>query len=530
MKLGTLGLAGPCQTPGVLEAPRFPRGCVASAHYLASAAGLQVLAGGGNAVDAAVAANLTLGVVAPYLCGYGGDLFALVWRGEPLGYCGDGRAPRAATVEGVRAAAAAGEMPERGAVTVTVPGAVQGWCDLLERFGSRSFGELARPALRYAAEGFPLTCLGGAILQALGEVHRSSAWRAVYAEAAPGRWLCQPDLAKTIESLAEHGPDVFYRGEIAAAIAEHVQAEGGLLAPDDLASHRGEWVAPLSAPYRDVEVLELPPPTQGVTALEALRLVDRTGPLPPAGADREHLLIEAVKLALADRDGFVTDPAHMHRSAEDLISDPWIDRRRLLIDPARAAEPAGARPLTGGTAYFCAADPDGMLVSLIQSNYHDFGSGVTVPGWGINLQNRGAMFRLDDDHPNSIAPGKRTLHTLIPALALRGGRPWLVFGTMGADAQAQVHLQLLARVVDDGADVQEALSAPRWRVVPGGWSVLVESRWDPAVVSTLEERGHRVSTTSAYDPRMGHAHAIEVHDPGYGGATDPRTEGAVLGL
>jgi gamma-glutamyltranspeptidase / glutathione hydrolase len=516
----------------VREALAFPRACVASAHYLASAAGLEVLASGGNAVDAAVATNLTMGVVAPYFCGFGGDLFALVWQGGAHGYCGDGRAPEAATPEAVREAAGSDEMPNRGPLTVTVPGAVQGWFDLLERFGTRSFGDLARPALRYAQDGFLLTRRGGGTLGWLRAAHESRSWQAVYGEAGPGHWLRQPALARTIEAVADGGPEVFYRGEIGAAIAEHVEAEGGLLAPADLAAHQGQWVDPLAAHYRDRQILELPPPTQGVSALEALRIVEGAGPLPPAGPGREHLLIEAMKLALADREE-VTDPEHMRLEPEEMLSDGWVDGRGSLLDLAQAGSPSSGRALAGGTAYFCAADAEGTLVSLIQSNYQDFGSGLTVPDWGINLQNRGAMFSLRPDHPNQIAPRKRTLHTLIPALALREGSPWLVFGTMGGDAQAQVHLQLLCRVVDDGADLQEAVAGPRWQTIVGDWTVLAETRWEPETLRGLADRGHRIAETADYDTLMGHAHAIGAGTDGrrgYTGATDPRAEGAVLGI
>src|SRR5207245_1028364 len=255
-----------------------------------------------------------------------------------------------------------------------------------------------------------------------------------------------------------------------------------------------------------------------------------TGPLPEDGPKRHHLLIEAAKLALADRDANVTDPAHMRITPEELASDGWARRGAHRIDPKAAGRPPPGAPAGGGTAYLCAADRDGMLVSLIQSNYMGFGSGVTVPSWGINLQNRGAYFSLDPRHANAIAPRKRTLHTLIPALALRDGRPWLVFGSMGGDGQVQTHVQLLARVIDDGQDIQRAIDAPRWLVSPGDWSVAAESRFDPALVEELRRRGHDVTVTVARDSLMGHAHAILLTDHGYAGATDPRTEGAVLGL
>jgi gamma-glutamyltranspeptidase/glutathione hydrolase len=510
---------------------RFPTGCVASPHYLASATGLAVLATGGNAMDAAVATNLTLGVVTPYLCGYGGDLFAIVWKDGVHAYNGSGRAPAAATPEAVRNSVGGEQMPTFGPHSVTVPGAVEAWFALLERFGTRWFGDLVRPARRYAHEGFVLTARAEASLARAREVFAGSPeWMAVYGEASAGHLLRQSGLTRTIDMLSTDGPDAIYRGQIGQAIVEQVRSLGGLMAEEDLMEHRGDWVQPISIDYRGVEILELPPNTQGVAVLEALRIVQEWGELPPDGADRHHLLIEAMKLALADRDAHVTDAGSMKVSPQDLLTDAWTSDRVRALDPRKASEPASGRAAVGGTAYMCAADGDGMCVSLIQSNYMGFGSGVTVPDWGINLQNRGAYFSLDPGHVNVIAPRKRTLHTLIPAMALRDGRPWFVFGSMGGDGQAQTHLQLLTRIVDDGEDVQRAIAAPRWVVSPEDWSVVAESRFDARWVDDLRARGHDVSLTAELDPLMGHAHAILVERQGYAGATDPRAEGAVLGL
>jgi gamma-glutamyltranspeptidase/glutathione hydrolase len=515
-----------------VEAKRFPTACVASPHYLASAAGLAVLASGGNALDAAIATNLTLGVVTPYLCGYGGDLFAIVWKdGSAFAYNGSGRAPAEAGLDAVRRAVQRDRIPDSGPHSVTVPGAVEAWFALLERFGTLWFGDLVRPARRYAHEGFVLT---GKAAESLARARErfadSPEWMAVYGQARAGALLHQPGLARTIDMLSTDGPDAIYRGQIGQAIVDHVRSLGGLLSEDDLAEHHGDWMNPISADYRGIEVLELPPNTQGISVLEALRIVEANGDLPREGPDRHHLLIEATKLALADRDAYVTDANEMRLPVEDLIGDDWISERLRGIDLGRATEPAPGRAAVGGTAYMCAADGDGMCVSLIQSNYMGFGSGLTVLDWGINLQNRGAYFSLDPGHANVIAPRKRTLHTLIPAMALRDGRPWLAFGTMGGDGQAQTHLQLLTRIIDDGEDVQRAIDAPRWVVTPEGWTVLAESRFDPSLISELERRGHRISRAGEFDPVMGHAHAIMIEPSGYAGASDPRAEGAVLGL
>jgi gamma-glutamyltranspeptidase/glutathione hydrolase len=482
-------------------------------------------------MDAAVAANLTLGVVTPHLCGYGGDLFALVWRDGPFAYNGSGRAPAGATLEAVRTAAGGGALPTFGPLTVTVPGAVEGWFVLLDTFGTRSFEELARPALRLAREGFPVSAMASQSFSRAKILYEGSdEWQRVYANTSEGALLVQPDLAHTIETLSGDGPHAYYRGEIADAICEQIRSMGGLIGPEDLAEHRGEWVEPMHGRYRDVDVLELPPNTQGVTALEALGIVEALGPLPADGPDRQHQLIESVKLALADRNRYVTDPDHMPIPAEKLISSAWIAERAGKFDPERAGDPGTGLAAPRGTAYLCAADGEGMLVSLIQSNWMGFGSGVTVPNWGINLHNRGQIFSLDPGHVNVIGPGKRTLHTLIPAMALRGNRPWVVFGTMGGDGQAQIHLQLLARIVDDGRALQPAIDAPRWVVSPSDWSVTAESRFGAATVDGLRARGHRVSVTGELDRAMGHAHAIMVDGDGYLGATDPRAEGAVLYL
>jgi gamma-glutamyltranspeptidase/glutathione hydrolase len=513
-----------------MAARRFPRGGVASPHYLASVAGLATLARGGNALDAAIATNLTLGVVTPYLCGYGGDVFAIVWDGDLHGYLGSGRSPAAATIDEIRSRAESDTMPYFGPHSVTVPGAIAGWFDLLERWGSRSFGELAAPALGYARDGFELTPTGAELLGAAVSLYEDfPALRAVYEGVDPGQVLRQPGLQRTIETLAADGPDAYYRGPIAAAITEAVQAGGSLLTAEDLADHRNRWADPLRATYRGVDVAELPPPTQGVTALEALRILDGFE-LPADGPDRHHLLIEAVKLALEDRNEHVSDPAAMTVTPETMLADDWIDERRSRIDPQRAIALASGAARVGGTAYVCAADGDGLLVSLIQSNFLVFGSGVHVPEWGINLNNRGSSFALDPASVNALAPAKLPMHTLIPAMALRDDEPWLVFGTMGGHSQAQVQVQLLVRMVDDGADPQDALDAPRWCITPSNWMLRAEPSFPPEWFDALRRLGHDPHRAPPVDTGMGHAHAIQRTRDGYAVATEPRAEGAALGL
>jgi gamma-glutamyltranspeptidase/glutathione hydrolase len=518
----------------MIEAKRFPRGCVASPHYLASAAGLATLASGGNALDAAIATNLTLGVVSPYMCGYGGDIFCIIREpssDELVTYNGSGRSAAGATAEAVRAAVGSSEMPRMGPHSVTVPGAVLGWFTLLERFGRRSFADLAQTPLRYARDGFPISSAIARSLRTTAQVYTADwaqEWRSIYADAPTV--LRQPDLARTIQTLCDDGPDAYYRGPIAEAIAETVQRFGAFITSEDMAAHTGDWVELLSTTYRGATIYEMPPNTQGVAALEALNIVEELDLGLPESGKRHHVLIEAMKLALADRTQYVTDPDHMKIDAALLASKEWAAARRVDVDVERASTPAPGRAAVGGTIYLCAADADGMLVSLIQSNYAGFGSGVTVPGWGINLQNRGGYFSLGDDHANVIAPRKRTMHTLMPAMAFRDGKPWLVFGSMGGDGQAQTHLQFLNRVLDDGADIQDAISAPRWVINPGDWSVRAESRFDTDTLVELSRLGHEVTEGGPLESGMGHAHAIEVTPYGYAAATDPRAEGAALGL
>ncbi|HEY3239839.1 MAG TPA: gamma-glutamyltransferase family protein [Acidimicrobiia bacterium] len=513
------------------EARRFPAAAVATPHHLATSTGLEVLGKGGNAVDAAVAAALTLAVVAPYTSGPGGDCFALVWAGAGVhAYNGSGRAPAAASLDAVRGRA--GEaMPERGPLTVTVPGAVDAWFALLERFGTMRFEEVAARARGYATAGFPLSAQGAARIAAgapaaTGQVGE---WEAVYGKAAAGQRLVQPGLARTLEALSAQGPDALYRGELGAAMAACVASAGGLLTASDLDTHRGDWVTPLSSSYRGVEVVELPPNSQGTTAHFALNLVEAAGSAPTDPIERMHLLIEAVKLALVERDAHLTDPVHMSVGPA-YLADPARARERVSELRPHAAQPPTGHGGAGGTAAVVAVDPGGDAVSLLGSNYMGFGSGITVPGWGINLHNRGAYFRLDPNHVNVVAPAKRTLHTLMPAIVLRDGRPWCVLGVMGGDGQAQTHVQLLSRLVDDGEDLQVAVSAPRFLVEVNGWHLHLEGRLPPAIVDGLLRRGHDARPASRWDQRMGHAQAIVVGDAGLAGASDPRAEGLVSGL
>ena len=503
--------------------------CVATAHHLASQAGAKVLAEHGNAVDAAVAANLVLAVVLPYQCGLGGDLMAIVAHGdEAVGYRGCGRSAQAATIEAVRdALGTEGPMPRYGAHTVTVPGAVRGWFDLLERFGSRSFAALAAEAVAVARDGFPLSAAAAALIQRSKPL-QDAAWQAIYGTAAGGANLRQPGLARTLQVLSEEGPESFYAGRIGDAIAGAVQAEGGLLSPADLSRHLGHWVAPLCAPYRDAEILELPPPSQGVGVLEALRIIESCGRLPPGDVDRHHLVIEAVKAAQADLRANVADPEVMQIDARDLLGDTWIDWRSSRLRMERATQPERGPASPGGTTYLTAADADGQMVSLIQSNYMGFGSGITVEGWGINLHYRGSDFVLEPAATNALGPARYTRHTLSPGLIRKDGHPWACLGTRGGDYQVPIGVQLITRLVDDRRSARAGAGRPsvdRWAGELDGWNGAGVRRACGRRVAGAGARGHQ---------RKSRSRRSCPGDPGGRGrhvaAADPRTEGGVGGV
>lgn len=505
------------------SAGHFPHAAVCSPHYLATAAGVKVLHEGGNALDAAIATNLTLAVVTPYLCGFGGDLFAIIFDGRQAhGYIGSGRSPTGASLERVGS-----DVPSRGPMAVTVPGAVRGWFDLLEKLGTKSFEQLAATALGYARDGFVLSAGAAATMAASGSQFRGDwahGWHEVFDSAAAGEMFAQPQLAQTITAIARRGPQAFYSGAIAKAISESTQ---GWISTADLAAHLGEWVAPMRHNFAGLEILEMPPPTQGVSALEAIAIFESLPATKPNTAIRNHALIEAVKVALCDRDVHLTDPQHMQIDPQELLNGERTSRAAAGIRPSLASTPPAGRAAQGGTAYLCATDKDGMCVSLIQSNYMGFGSGVSTRG--INLQNRGAYFSSDENHVNALGPSKRTLHTLVPAMALRDGKPALVFGTMGGDGQIQTHAQLLARYALDGELPAEFISAPRWVINPSDWKVAAEVSLGQTVIDGLRKRGHHIKVVSANNSAMGHAHAIARGPKGWYAASDPRCEGAALG-
>jgi gamma-glutamyltranspeptidase / glutathione hydrolase len=524
-------------------------GMLATSQPLAVQAGIEMLRHGGNAVDAAIAANAVLGVVEPMSCGVGGDLFAIVWEartGKMFGLNASGRSPYRATLEEMRGRGLA-EVPEAGPLSWSVPGAVDGWEALRARFGSRPLGELLEPAIAVADEGFPVSEFIAGMWQASEPelaTYPDSARTYLPAGRAPraGEIFRNSDLAATYRELARGGRDAFYRGRIGRDLIAFSEASGGLLAPDDLADMSATWVEPVGSDYRGVRVWELPPPGQGTTVLQMLNLLEAFDlrSLGPRSADYWHLFVEAKKLAYADRARFIADPEMVRVPVEELISKGYADERRKRIDPARARAgiPAGD-PLRGDTVYLAAVDAQRNCVSLIQSNYQHFGSRMVPGRLGFALQNRGSQFSLDPAHPNRLEPHKLPFHTIIPALATRGEKPWLVFGVMGADMQPQGQVQVLVNLLDFGMNVQAAGEAPRIEHLGSptptgrpeserGGMLAVEAGIPEEVFAELQRRGHQAVWTE----RSTGGYQGIVIDPATGalqGGSEPRFDGCAAG-
>ena len=476
-------------------------GVAATSHPLAAQAGLQMLQRGGSAVDAAIAMAATLTVVEPTSNGIGGDAFALVWDGGRLhGLNGSGRAPAALTVEAVERAGF-DSMPPTGWLPVTVPGAPAAWADLHARFGRLPFAEVLAPAIAYAEQGHHVTPTVARNWERGVELmrqRREPMFAGFLQTFAPGgrapragERFVSPDHAATLRRIAATNARDFYEGESAQAIHAFARATGGLITADDLAAHTSTWVEPISVDYRGYTVWEIPPNGQGIAALIALGILGGLdlGRHPRESAEAYHLQIEAMKLAFADAYRYVADPERAEVPVRGLLDPGYLEARRALIGPeARVPEP-GAPP-RGGTVYLCAADRDGQMISMIQSNFHGFGSGVVVPGTGIALQNRGYGFTLAEGHPNRLEPGKRPYHTIIPGFLTRGGEAVGPFGVMGGEMQPQGHTQVIVNSVDYGLNPQAALDAPRWRVE--GATVHLELETPRHVVEGLIGRGHAV--------------------------------------
>jgi len=544
---------------------RGRHGAVVAPHHLATAAGLSVLRAGGHAVDAAIATNAVLATVMPSACGIGGDAFWLIWDAaarRQYALNGSGRAPAGADPAALRARGLQ-TLPLRGPLTVTIPGAIRSWGDAHARFGRLSRGQVLAPAIELAAAGFPAwdgfidavdrTCLivsrelgrdapFGAYYQAHGR-----AWR-------PGELVRFPALAGTLERLAEDGFDAFYDGDLGERQARFLAEAGGPHVAADFRDHTSTWGEPISTTYRGVKVTTHPPNSSGIVALELLNILEASGEAPdPAvfGPDADghgravgdpgwiHRAIEAAKLAMADRDAHLTDPEFRDIPVHRLLDPGYAAELARRIVPGRASTPvATTNPPGGGTVYLAVVDGQGNAVSLIESNYMGFGSGLVDPETGIHYQNRGSYCSLEPDHANVLAPRKRTLHTLLPGMLFREpDRPWVVAGSMGGDAQPQVHAQLVSALVDGGLDVRAAISAPRWYVEPERHFapptvVRIEPRFRAGVLEALAGMGHDVRPGAAFDSGLGHQHAIELVEGGpsadggsVAAATDPRSAG-----
>lgn len=476
--------------------PVLARNVVATSQPLAVQAGLRMLAQGGNAIDAALATAIALTVVQPTSNGIGSDAFAILWKsGRLYGFNGSGRSPASLSPEKF---AGLDAMPYLGWDPVTVPGAVDAWVRLSERFGRLPFADLFSPAIEYASEGYavsPIAARGWAV--AAKKFEKFTAFAETFLPGGraplPGEQFSSPGHARTLEEIASTKGESFYRGDLARKIADHARETGGLLTEEDLAVHRGEWVEPISQEFAGHHLHEIPPNGQGLAALIALGILRRLGVerCEPDSADSLHLQIEALKIAFAEAHQHVADPEFMAAPATRFLDEDFLAERAGEIDIERAARPRSTVPVGKGTVYLTAADRDGTMISFIQSNYEGFGSGIVIPDTGIALQNRGFGFSLQPGHPNRAAGGKRPFHTIIPGFVTEDGAPVMSFGVMGGHMQAQGHVQMMVRIFGYRQNPQTASDAPRFFVRPDS-TVSLEPGVPPETVSELERRGHTV--------------------------------------
>ena len=519
------------------------RGVVSAENPLAAQAGANVLAHGGNAVDAAIATNAVMGVVEPMMNGIGGDLFAIVYdakSGKLYGLNASGWAPAGLSVEFLKSKGIA-KMPQKGIQSVTVPGAVDGWAKLIARFGTKKFAELLAPAIYYSREGFPVPEWDAAYwadeVDLLKQDKNAAATYLVGGHAPRlGEVFRNPDLARSLEAIASGGRDAYYRGESAKSIVALSGRLGGTMTPEDLADYSSEWVEPISTTYHGWAVYEIPPNGQGIAALEMLNIMEQfsLGQFGHNSTDALHAMIEAKKLAYADMYRYVADPKFSQVPVQGMLSKEYAARRAKLVDMAKANCDVlpGEPPLaTGGdTTYLTVTDSDGNMVSLIQSNYSGFGSGLVADGTGFALQNRGGLFSLDPNSPNKLAGHKRPLHTIIPGF-MSNGQERIAFGIMGGFNQAQAHAQFVSNVVDFGMNIQEALEAARFsKYTFAGCDVYLEDRVPLAVRDGLAARGHKIDLHGAYSAVMGGGQAVQ-RDISSGvnyGASDPRKDGEAI--
>ncbi len=534
----------PAQRPSTLAGRSTvyaPHGMVATSQPLASAAALDVLRNGGNAIDAAVAASAVLGVTEPHMTGIGGDMFAIVWLAKEQRLVAINASGRAGAkmfrdtlvARGFRAGS------QQGAMSITVPGALAGWDLLLRTHGTRTLAQMLQPAIGYARDGFPVTPIIAAQWAEQTELlSRDAAAKATYLPngRAPraGEWFANPDLARTMQAIADSGVSHFYSGALGRRVVEHVARLGGFLTLDDFRSNAPGWVTPISVPFRGYRVWELPPNNQGVAALEMLRILEPYDlrAMGHNSAPYLHHLIEAKKLAYADLDRFVGDADHLELSADAMLNDRFIAARRALLNTTRAQERVEPGPsrTRSETVYLTTADAEGNMVSFINSIYDYFGSGVVVPGTGFALHNRGAGFTLTPGLPNTVAPGKRPFHTLIPGFVTQtvNGREqaYMSFGLMGGGVQAQGHAQMLLNHLVFGMDIQTSIDAPRFRHY-NGYRVALEAPIDDATRAALTAMGHVLIDQPPI--AFGGAQAIIRLPRGYSAGSDPRKDGLAIG-
>jgi gamma-glutamyltranspeptidase/glutathione hydrolase len=516
-------------------------GMVAAAHPLATLTGVEVLKAGGTAADAAVAVNAVLAVTQPNMCGVGGDFFCLYYEAGTRRVHflnGAGRSGSRAGLDELRRRGM-DRLPVVGPPAVSVPGCVRAWGMLLERFGTKPLAELVAPAIHYAGAGFPISSLTSQAIQEFQPASPDPEWHRVFAPDGrppePGARFVQTDLARTLRDLAAEGPDLFYTGRVARAIGA-CMADDGFVTREDLAAHTGEWGEPIWTTYRGVRIYESPPPTQGLAALLGLNLLEGfpLAQYPIHSVQHLHLLLEAVKLAYADRDRWIGDPAHAPVPVPALLSKEYAARRRRDLNEDKAQAYVFGDP-EGDTTGFVVADGHGDVVSVIQSLFNGFGSGVVAPGTGVVLQNRGRHFSLEPGHPAVFAARKRPFHTLMASIATRDDRPVLGFATMGGNGQAMFHIQVLTNLFDYGLDIQEAIERPRFLIgafLPDDPADMthVESRVGAAVLAGLEAKGHRIKAAPEFFGRCGHAHGVVLRDGALMGGADPRGDGAALGF
>ena len=525
-------------------------GMAATSHPLATQAAITILQSGGSAVDAAIAANAVLGLVEPTGCGIGGDLFAIIWdsnKKEITGLNASGKSPQNLTLDHFRDNKMT-EIPYLGPLPITVPGAVDGWFEMHDKYGKLTMMEILQPAISYAEEGFPVSETVAWLWNENSQSRTNfPGFMKVFMPngKAPkkGEIFKNPALASTYKKIANNGRDIFYKGEIAEEIDQFMKENNGYLSYDDMANHKSNWIEPMSTNYRGYEVYQLPPNTQGVAVLQLLNILEAYDIRDMGFASSEyiHTFVEAKKLVYEDRAKYYADPDFTNIPIDYLISRDYADKRRKLIDPNLAAKTvtAGDLPLENGdTLYLTVAEKDGNMVSLIQSNYGDMGAGLTPTNLGFSFQNRGQLFSLKDDHPNVYAPNKRPFHTIIPAFVTKDDKPWLSFGLMGGSMQPQGHAQIIINIVDFEMNTQEAGDAARIRhtgssqptdqIIKDGGTLYLESSINNEIRNQLKEMGHNVSQNiNVY----GGYQAIMYDEKNeiYYGASDPRKDGQAIG-